>query len=104
MITNLPEFYPQFGVTEKLEEKMEEIHDNFKHEKLYANQKLDQDWTKSLLILYHWIDGMTYSNMSQEFNAEPGDIFSNTTKYGTLGHTLSGRLLDFGKIKFLLMN
>ena len=36
MITNLPEFYPQFGVTEKLEEKMEEIHDNFKHEKLYA--------------------------------------------------------------------
>ena len=33
MITNLPEFYPQFGVTEKLEEKMEEIHDNFKHEK-----------------------------------------------------------------------
>jgi len=75
MITNLPEFYPQFGVTEKLEEKMEEIHDNFKHEKLYVNQKLDQDWTKSLLILYHWIDGMTYSNMSQEFNAEPGDIF-----------------------------
>jgi len=75
MITNLPEFYPQFGITEKLEERMEEIHDNFKHEKLYTNQKLDQDWTKSLLILYHWIIGMTYSDMSQEFNAEPGDIF-----------------------------
>jgi helicase len=75
MITNLPEFYPQFGVTEKLEEKMEEIHDNFKHEKLYAEQKLDHDWTKSLLILHHWIDGMTYSTMSEEFNAEPGDIF-----------------------------
>nr|AIF13564.1 DEAD/DEAH box helicase domain-containing protein (helS) [uncultured marine thaumarchaeote KM3_62_H05] len=75
MITNLPEFYPQFGVTEKLEEKMVEIHDNFKHEKLYAEQKLEQDWTKSLLILHHWIDGMTYSDMSQEFNAEPGDIF-----------------------------
>jgi helicase len=75
MITNLPEFYPQFGVTEKLEEKMEEIHDNFKHEKLYTEQKLEQDWTKSLLILHHWIDGMTYSDMSEEFNAEPGDIF-----------------------------
>jgi len=75
MITNLPEFYPQFGITEKLEERMEEIHDNFKHEKLYTNQKLDQDWTKSLLILYYWIAGMTYSDMSQEFNAEPGDIF-----------------------------
>jgi len=75
MITNLPEFYPQFGITEKLEERMEEIHDNFKHEKLYTNQKLDQDWTKSLLILYYWIVGMTYSDMSQEFNAEPGDIF-----------------------------
>jgi len=75
MITNLPEFYPQFGVTEKLEEKMEEIHDNFKHEKLYAEQKLAHDWTKSLLILHHWIDGMTYSTMSEEFNAEPGDIF-----------------------------
>jgi len=75
MITNLPEFYPQFGITEKLEERMEEIYDNFKHEKLYTNQKLDQDWTKSLLILYHWIIGMTYSDMSQEFNAEPGDIF-----------------------------
>jgi len=75
MITNLPEFYPQFGVTENLEEKMEEIHDNFKHEKLYAEQKLDHDWTKSLLILHHWIDGMTYSTMSEEFNAEPGDIF-----------------------------
>jgi len=75
MITNLPEFYPQFGVTEKLVEKMEEIHDNFKHEKLYAEQKLDHDWTKSLLILHHWIDGMTYSTMSEEPNAEPGDIF-----------------------------
>jgi len=75
MITNLPEFYPQFGVTEKLEEKMEEIYDNFKHEKLYAELKLDHDWTKSLLILHHWIDGMTYSTMSEEFNAEPGDIF-----------------------------
>jgi len=75
MITNLPEFYPQFGVTEKLEEKMEEIYDSFKHEKLYAEQKLDHDWTKSLLILHHWIDGMTYSDMSEEFNAEPGDIF-----------------------------
>jgi len=75
MITNLPEFYPQFGVTEKLEEKMEEIHDNFKHEKLYAEQKLDHDWTKSLLILHHWIEGMTYSTMSEEFIAEPGDIF-----------------------------
>ena len=75
MITNLPEFYPQFGVTEKLEEKMRAIHDNFKHEKLYTNQKLEQDWTKGLLILHHWIDGMTYSDMSEEFNAEPGDIF-----------------------------
>jgi len=75
MITNLPEFYPQFGVTEKLEEKMEEVHDNFKHEKLYVEQKLDHDWTKSLLILHYWIDGMTYSTMSEEFNAEPGDIF-----------------------------
>ena len=51
MITNLPEFYQQFGVTEKLEEKMEEIHDNFKHEKLYTEQKLDHDWTKSLLTV-----------------------------------------------------
>ena len=75
MITNLPEFYPQFGITEKLEEKMEEIHDNFKHEKLYTEQKLDHDWTKSLLILHYWIDGMTYSMMSDEFNAEPGDVF-----------------------------
>jgi len=103
MITNLPEFYPQFGVTEKLEEKMEEIHDNFKHEKLYANQKLDQDWTKSLLILYHWIDGMTYSNMSQEFNAEPGDIFQIRQNTEHLAYIIR-ELLDFGKIKFLLMN
>ena len=84
MITNLPEFYPQFGVTEKLEEKMEEVHDNFKHEKLYVEQKLDHDWTKSLLILHYWIDGMTYSTMSEEFNAEPGDIFQirqNTERF-----------------------
>jgi helicase len=54
---------------------MEEVHDNFKHEKLYVEQKLDHDWTKSLLILHYWIDGMTYSTMSEEFNAEPGDIF-----------------------------
>ena len=75
MITNLPEFYPHFDVPEKLQEYMEMIYDNFKHEKLYAQQELQKNWTKSLLILYHWIDGMTYSDMSEKFDAEPGDIF-----------------------------
>ncbi len=75
MITNLPEFYPHFDVPEKLQEYMEIIYDNFKHEKLYAQQELQKNWTKSLLILYHWIDGMTYSDMSEKFDAEPGDIF-----------------------------
>ena len=75
MITNLPEFYPHFDVPEKLQEYMEMVYDNFKHEKLYAQQELQKNWTKSLLILYHWIDGMTYSDMSEKFDAEPGDIF-----------------------------
>jgi len=75
MITNLSEFYPHFDVPEKLQEYMEMIYDNFKHEKLYAQQELQKNWTKSLLILYHWIDGMTYSDMSEKFDAEPGDIF-----------------------------
>jgi len=75
MITNLPEFYPHFDVPEKLQEYMEIIYDNFKHEKLHAQQELQKNWTKSLLILYHWIDGMTYSDMSEKFDAEPGDIF-----------------------------
>ena len=75
MITNLPEFYPHFDIPEKLQEYMEMVYDNFKHEKLYAQQELQKNWTKSLLILYHWIDGMTYSDMSEKFDAEPGDIF-----------------------------
>ena len=47
-----------------------------KNEKLYAQQKFsNEDCFKSLLILYKWIDAMTYQDMSEHFDAEPGDIF-----------------------------
>ena len=47
-----------------------------KNEKLYTQQKFSsEDCFKSLLILYKWIDAMTYQDMSEHFDAEPGDIF-----------------------------
>ena len=74
MITNLPEFYLQYPIPEKYQEDMDELIN--KNEKLYTQQKFSsEDCFKSLLILYKWIDAMTYQNMSEHFDAEPGDIF-----------------------------
>jgi len=70
MITNLPEFYPQIPY------EMNEIIIKNEHEKLYTEQKFqDDNCFKSLLILHYWIDAMTFSDMSKNFDAEPGDIF-----------------------------
>ena len=74
MITNLPEFYSQYPIPEKYQENMDDLIN--KNEKLYTQQKFsNEDCFKSLLILYKWIDAMTYQNMSEQFDAEPGDIF-----------------------------
>ena len=74
MITNLPEFYLRYPIPEKYQEDMDNLIN--KNEKLYTKQKFSsEDCFKSLLILYKWIDGMTYQNMSEHFDAEPGDIF-----------------------------
>jgi helicase len=70
MITNLPEFYPQIPY------EMNEIIIKNEHEKLYTGQKFQEDdCFKSLLILHYWIDAMTFSDMSKNFDAEPGDIY-----------------------------
>ena len=70
MITNLPEFYPQVPYD------INEIIIKNEHEKLYTEQKFqDDNCFKSLLILHYWIDAMTFSDMSNNFDAEPGDIF-----------------------------
>ena len=74
MITNLPEFYLRYPIPEKYQEDMDDLIN--KNEKLYTQQKFSsEDCFKSLLILYKWIDAMTYQNMSEHFDAEPGDIF-----------------------------
>jgi len=74
MITNLPEFYLQYPIPEKYQEDMDDLIN--KNEKLYTQQKFSsEDCFKSLLILYKWIDAMSYQNMSEFFDAEPGDIF-----------------------------
>jgi helicase len=74
MITNLPEFYLQYPIPEKYQEDMDNLID--KNEKLYTQQKFSsEDCFKSLLILYKWIDATSYQNMSEYFDAEPGDIF-----------------------------
>ena len=73
MITNLAEFYSQYPIPEKYQENMDDLIN--KNEKLYTQQKFsNEDCFKSLLILYKWIDAMTYQNMSEQFDAEPGDI------------------------------
>ena len=74
MITNLPEFYLRYPIPEKYQEDMDDLIN--KNEKLYTQQKFSsEDCFKSLLILYKWIDAMTYQDMSEHFDAEPGDIF-----------------------------
>ena len=74
MITNLPEFYSQYSIPDKYEDDMDDLIDP--NEKLYRNQEFSREYCfKSLLILYKWIDAMTYQDMSDRFDAEPGDIF-----------------------------
>ena len=74
MITNLPEFYSQYLIPDKYLEYVDDLVN--KNEKLYTQQKFSsEDYFKSLLILYKWIDAMTFQNMSEHFDAEPGDIF-----------------------------
>ena len=74
MITNLHEFYSQYPIPDKYQGDMDDLIDP--NEKLYRNQEFSREYCfKSLLILYKWIDAMTYQNMSDHFDAEPGDIF-----------------------------
>ncbi len=74
MITNLHEFYSQYPIPDKYEGNMDDLIDP--NEKLYRNQEFSREYCfKSLLILYKWIDAMTYQDMSDHFDAEPGDIF-----------------------------
>ena len=74
MITNLHEFYSQYPIPDKYQGDMDDLIDP--NEKLYRNQEFSREYCfKSLLILYKWIDAMTYQNMSEQFDAEPGDIF-----------------------------
>jgi len=81
MITNLPEFYPQIPYD------MNEIIIKNEHEKLYTEQKFqDDNCFKSLLILHYWIDAMTFSDMSKNFDAEPGDIFYMQQNAGQLAY------------------
>ena len=81
MITNLPEFYPQIPY------EMNEVIIKNEHEKLYTEQKFqDDNCFKSLLILHYWIDAMTFSDMSKNFDAEPGDIFYMQQNAGQLAY------------------
>ena len=74
MITNLREFYSQYPILDKYQGNMDDLIDP--NEKLYRNQEFSREYCfKSLLILYKWIDAMTYRDMSDHFDAEPGDIF-----------------------------
>ena len=74
MITNLHEFYSQYPIPDKYQGNMDDLIDP--NEKLYKNQEFSREYCfKSLLILYKWIDAMTYQDMSDHFDAEPGDIF-----------------------------
>ena len=74
MITNLHEFYSQYPIPDKYQDDMDDLIDP--NEKLYRNQEFLREYCfKSLLILYKWIDAMTYQDMSDHFDAEPGDIF-----------------------------
>ena len=74
MITNLHEFYSQYLIPDKYQGDMDDLIDP--NEKLYRNQEFLREYCfKSLLILYKWIDAMTYQDMSDHFDAEPGDIF-----------------------------
>ena len=74
MITNLREFYSQYPIPDKYQGNMDDLIDP--NEKLYRNQEFSREYCfKSLLILYKWIDAMTYRDMSDHFDAEPGDIF-----------------------------
>ena len=83
MITNLPEFYPQIPYD------INEIIIKNEHEKLYTEQKFqDDNCFKSLLILHHWIDAMTFSDMSNNFDAEPGDIFYMQQNAGQLAYAV----------------
>ena len=74
MITTLREFYSQYSIPDKYQGDMDDLIDP--NEKLYRNQEFSREYCfKSLLILYKWIDAMTYQDMSDHFDAEPGDIF-----------------------------
>jgi len=79
MITNLSEFY------ERRKVPMNEIIMKNEREKLYTQQKFGDDTCfKSLLILYHWINGMTLADMSKNFDAEPGDVYYTQQNAGQL--------------------
>jgi len=67
-------FIHNIPIPDKYQGDMDDLIDP--NEKLYRNQEFLREYCfKSLLILYKWIDAMTYQDMSDHFDAEPGDIF-----------------------------
>ena len=60
-------------------------------EKLYKEQDLTKNLSKSLFILLNYIDGLSYSKMSSRYGIEPGDVYYFATQIRSL-------LYDFKKI------
>ena len=80
MITNLREFYSQFQIRETKDgDSLEELHLEKiadLSQKLYEKQIIEiENCYKSLLILDYWYNNQTFKKMSEDLDAEPGDIF-----------------------------
>jgi len=76
------------------EEKIKELpHYNYS-EKLYAGQDLDKNINKNLFILLHYIDGLSYADMSSRYKIEPGDVYYFTTQIRTILYSFQ-KIVEF---------
>jgi len=83
MITNLDEFIPKQLLYKTHLEEWEKYVDD--QEKLFNGQNFvpDENCYKSLCILCKWIENATYKEISNDIDADPGDVFFTwkTTQY-----------------------
>ena len=91
MITSDLSELPQIKLGEKFEGELT----GYNHaEKLYKEQDLEKNLFRSLFILLHWIDNLSYSKMSEKYNIEPGDIFNITRQAENLMYNFQ-QIIDF---------
>ena len=82
------------AINDQNEELIEELPNYNYSEKLYGGQDLEKNINKNLFILLHYIDGLSYADMSSRYKIEPGDVYYFATQIRTILYSFQ-KIVEF---------